>query len=63
MFLKGTVLEHQINNGAHPSTAKLVPIQRSHRLGSEWEVPQGGEGGGRRRGEVRTRCALTWDFP
>lgn len=63
MFLKGTVVEHQINNSAHPSMAKLVPIQRSHLIGSEREVPWGEEGGGRRRGEVRPNHDLTWDLP
>lgn len=63
MFLKGTVVEHQINNGAHPSVAKLVPIQHSQGTRSEQEMPWGGEGGGGRRGEVKPSHALMWDFP
>lgn len=48
MFLEGMVVEHQINNCAHPSTAKLVPIQSSHSIRSKQEVPWGGEGGGKK---------------
>lgn len=54
---------HQINNSAHPSTAKLVPVQCSHGTRSKQEVPWGGEGGGRKRGEVKPSHALMWDFP
>lgn len=61
MFLQGMVVEHQIN-GAHPSTAKLVPVQSSHGIRSQKEVPWGGEGGGRKIGEVKSSRALMWDF-
>lgn len=56
-------VEHQINNGAHSSTAKLVPVQCSHGVRSRQEVPWGGEGGGRKRGEVKPSRALMLDFP
>lgn len=55
--------EHKINNGAHPSTAKLVPIQSSQGIRSKQEVPWGEEGGRRKREVVKPSHALMWDFP
>lgn len=63
MFLKGMVVEHQINNGDDPSMAKLVPMQSLHGIRSKQEVPWGGEGWGRKRREVKPSHALMWDFP
>lgn len=63
MLLKAMVVEHQINNGAHLSTAKLVPIQSSHRIRGKQQVPWGGEGRGRKRGKVKPSRVLMWDLP
>lgn len=54
--------EHQINNSAHPSKAKLVPIQSSQGIRNKQEVPWR-EGGRRKRGVVKPSHALMWDFP
>lgn len=54
---------HQINNSDHPSMAKLVPVQCSHGTRSKQEVPWGGEGGGRKRGEVKPSHALVGFSP